>query len=116
MTACSTAKPVRSEMSGLPTVTSSRPLILLVDNSRAVTGALNALRHATSPLRDRFDFVFVLPTGSTGRPMLEAEGYRVYELPFVEISRRPLDLLRYFPVLLLNGWRLRQPLSSSTGK
>ena len=83
-------------------------LILIVDNSRAITGALNALRHATGPLRDQFDFVFVLPTGSTGRPMLEAEGYRVHELPFVEISRRPLDLLRYFPVLLLNGWRLRQ--------
>ena len=80
----------------------------MVDNSRAVTGALNALRHATGPLRDQFDFVFVLPTGSTGRPVLEAEGYRVHELPFVEISRRPLDLLRYFPVLLLNGWRLRQ--------
>lgn len=88
--------------------TASRPLILLVDNSRAVTGALNALRHATSPLRNRFDFAYVLPTGSTGRAILEADGYRVYELPFVEISRRPGDLLRYLPMLLLNGWRLRQ--------
>jgi glycosyltransferase involved in cell wall biosynthesis len=85
-----------------------RPLILLVDNSRAVTGALNALRHATSPLRDRFDFAYVLPTGSTGRPVLEADGYRVHELPFVEISRRPADLVRYLPMLLLNGWRLRR--------
>ncbi|MGY3089653.1 glycosyltransferase involved in cell wall biosynthesis [Hymenobacter sp. UYAg731] len=95
-------------MSGLPTATIRRPLILLVDNSRAVTGALNALRHATSPLRDRFDFAYVLPTGSTGRAVLEADGYRVHELPFVEISRRPGDLLRYLPMLLLNGWRLRQ--------
>lgn len=87
---------------------SPRPLILLVDNSRAVTGALNALRHATSPLRDQFDFAYVLPAGSTGRPVLEADGYRVHELPFVEISRRPADLLRYFPMLLLNGWRLRR--------
>lgn len=95
-------------MSGLPTATSHRPLVLLVDNSRAVTGALNALRHATSPLRDRFAFAYVLPTGSTGRTVLEADGYRVHELPFVEISRRPGDLLRYLPMLLLNGWRLRQ--------
>ena len=95
-------------MSGLPTATSRRPLILLVDNSRAVTGALNALRHATSPLRNQFDFAYVLPTGSTGRAVLEADGYRVHELPFVEISRRPGDLLRYLPMLLLNGWRLRQ--------
>ena len=85
-----------------------RPTILLIDYALAVTGALNALRHATSPLRDRFDFAYVLPTGSTGRAVLEADGYRVHELPFVEISRRPADLLRYLPMLLLNGWRLRQ--------
>ena len=90
------------------TASKPRPLILLVDNSRAVTGALNALRHATSPLRDQFDFAYVLPTGSTGRAVLEADGYRVHELPFVEISRRPADLLRYLPMLLLNGWRLRR--------
>jgi glycosyltransferase involved in cell wall biosynthesis len=90
------------------TASKPRPLILLVDNSRAVTGALNALRHATSPLRNQFDFAYVLPTGSAGRAVLEADGYRVHELPFVEISRRPADLLRYLPMLLLNGWRLRR--------
>ncbi|MBU6122867.1 glycosyltransferase family 4 protein [Hymenobacter siberiensis] len=66
------------------------------------------MRHATSPLRDRFDFAYVLPTGSTARAVLETDGYRVHELPFVEISRRPGDLLRYLPMLLLNGWRLHQ--------
>nr|WP_277881551.1 glycosyltransferase family 4 protein [Hymenobacter cyanobacteriorum] len=82
------------------------PTILVVDNSRAVTGALNALRHATTPLRGQFGFVYVVPTGSTARPVLEADGYCVHELPFVEISRRPADLLRYLPLLLLNGWHL----------
>ncbi|MDB5234314.1 MAG: hypothetical protein JWR44_1307 [Hymenobacter sp.] len=90
------------------TAPAAKPLILLVDNSRAVTGALNALRHATSPLRDQFDFAYVLPTGSAGSAVLAADGYRVHELPFVEISRRPADLLRYVPMLLLNGWRLRR--------
>lgn len=83
--------------------------ILVVDNSRAVTGALNAMRHATTPLRAAgFRFVYVLPTGSTGRAVLEADGYRVYELPFVEISRRKGDLIRYPFALLRNGWRLWQ--------
>jgi glycosyltransferase involved in cell wall biosynthesis len=86
--------------------TSASSLILLVDNSRAITGALNAMRHATGPLRGQFRFAYVLPTGSTGRAVLEADGYRVHELPFVEISRRKADLLRYLPMLLLNGWRL----------
>ena len=84
----------------------SCPLILVVDNARAVTGGLNAIRGVTKPLGTEFEFVYVLPTGSTARPVLEADGYRVHELPFVEISRRPLDLLRYLPLLLLNGWRL----------
>ncbi|WP_426060762.1 glycosyltransferase family 4 protein [Hymenobacter sp. B1770] len=95
-------------MPSSPANSKKLPVILLVDNSRAITGALNALRHATGPLREQYGFVYVLPTGSTGRPVLEADGYRVHELPFVEISRRPFDLLRYFPLLLLNGWRLHQ--------
>jgi glycosyltransferase involved in cell wall biosynthesis len=86
----------------------TRPVLLLVDNSRAITGAINALRHATAPLRTEFDFIYVLPTGSTAVPILRTDGYPVYELPFVEISRRPTDLLRYLPLLLLNGWRLHR--------
>jgi glycosyltransferase involved in cell wall biosynthesis len=83
------------------------PKILVVDNSRAVTGALNAMRHATTPLRaEGLSFTYVLPSGSTARSVLEADGYAVHELPFVEISRRKADLLRYGPMLLLNGWRL----------
>lgn len=82
--------------------------ILIIDNSRAVTGALNAMRHATGPLRPGIAFEYVLPTGSTGRSVLEADGYVVHELPFVEISRRIADLLWYVPMLLLNGWRLHQ--------
>lgn len=84
------------------------PVVLVVDNSRAVTGALNAICNATKALRGDFEFVYVLPTGSSGRLVLEQQGYRVHELPFVEISRRKLDLLRYAPMLLLNGWRLCQ--------
>lgn len=91
-----------------PTNPAGAPVVLVVDNSRAVTGALNAMRHATGPLRPALVFEYVLPTGSTGRAVLEADGYRVHELPFVEISRRKADLFRYLPMLLLNGWRLQR--------
>lgn len=86
----------------------ARPCILVVDNSRAVTGALNAMRNATSPLRGQFAFEYIIPTGSTARVVLEQDGYTVHELPFVEISRRKADILRYLPMLLLNSWRLRR--------
>ena len=84
------------------------PRILVVDNALAVTGGINAIRHATGPLRDHYGlhFTYVLPTGSTARPLLEANGYVVHELQFIEISRRKTHLMRYLPYLLLNGWRL----------
>jgi glycosyltransferase involved in cell wall biosynthesis len=92
------------------------PLVLIVDNSVAVTGALNAMRHATGPLQasGQWRFAYMLPTGSAGRAVLAADGYVVHELPFVEISRRKGDLLRYVPMLLLNGWRLHR-LARRTG-
>lgn len=83
----------------------------MVDNATAITGGLNAIRQATNGLREAqqgFRFEYVLPTGSLGKAVLEADGYVVHELPFVEISRRKADLLRYVPTLLLNGWRLRR--------
>ncbi|GAA4373048.1 glycosyltransferase family 4 protein [Hymenobacter koreensis] len=83
-----------------------RPVILIADNSTAVTGALMAMRNATDRLRHRYEFVYVLPTGSRGAEVLEAAGYRVHELPFVEISKRVRNLLLYIPMLLVNGWRL----------
>ena len=83
----------------------------MVDNATAITGGLNAIRGATNPLRgaqSAFRFEYVLPTGSLGKAALQADGYVVHELPFVEISRRKADVLRYVPMLLLNGWRLRR--------
>jgi len=87
-------------------VETTRPLVLIVDNSRAVTGALNAIRHATNPLREQVRFAYVVPTGSSAQAVLEQDGYAVSQLPFIEISRRKADLLLYVPMLLLNGWRL----------
>jgi len=91
--------------------TTLQPLVLVVDNATAITGGLNAIRQATNALRgpqQGFRFEYVLPAGSLGRAALQADGYVVHELPFVEISRRKADLVRYVPMLLLNGWRLRR--------
>ncbi|MFD1466671.1 glycosyltransferase family 4 protein [Hymenobacter caeli] len=86
--------------------------ILVVDNCIAVTGALKAILNTARALQaeyaGQFEFEFVLPTGSTALPTVVGEGFRVHTLPFVEISRRPGELLRYVPALLANGWRLRR--------
>ena len=82
--------------------------MLVVDNAPAITGGLNAIRQATNVLHEArsFRFEYLLPTGSLGKAILQDNGYFVHELPFVEISRRKGDLLRYPFALLLNGWRL----------
>ncbi|NML68070.1 glycosyltransferase family 4 protein [Hymenobacter sp. RP-2-7] len=86
--------------------------ILIVDNCIAVTGALKAILNTTRALRAeygaQFDFEFVLPTGTAALPTVADEGYVVHTLPFVEISKRPADLLRYVPALAANAWRLRR--------
>ena len=84
----------------------AKPHILIVDNSVAVTGALHAILQDARDLDSRFRFSFVLPAGSAAVPKLQAQGFAVHELPFVEISKRPLKLLQYIPVLALNGQRL----------
>ncbi|MBT2558545.1 glycosyltransferase family 4 protein [Hymenobacter sp. ISL-91] len=57
-------------------------------------------------MSSEYSFKFVLPAGSQARATLAHRGYATYEIPFIEISRRPKDLLLYVPMLLLNGWRL----------
>jgi glycosyltransferase involved in cell wall biosynthesis len=40
--------------------------------------------------------------------MLEDQGIQVYELPFIEISKKPLHLFLYLPFLFINGWKIRK--------
>jgi glycosyltransferase involved in cell wall biosynthesis len=86
--------------------------ILIVDNCIAVTGALKAILNTTRALRaeyaSQFEFEFVMPTGSAALPTVLSEGYQVHTLPFIEVNKKPGDLLRYVPMLLTNGLRLRR--------
>ncbi len=94
----------------IPTTTLP-PRVLVVDNCVALTGALKAILNSLRNIRAEYpgllDFEFVLPEGSAAIAPVSDEGYVVHTLPFVEISKRPNDLLRYAPMLLSNSWRLR---------
>jgi L-malate glycosyltransferase len=83
-----------------------KPLILIVENSTAVTGALKSIVRSSYDSREFFNFIFVIPRGSTAKSYIEQHGFRVYEMKMVEIQKRIWSLILYFPALLVNTSRL----------
>lgn len=82
--------------------------ILLIDNSIGRTGALNAILETIEPLRGEYTFFFAVPEGGTAASILREEGYIVYELPFIEISRNMRNNLRYPFRLIANARRIKK--------
>ena len=82
--------------------------ILIIDNSLYVTGALKSVVASSTELSDEFEFLFVLPKASLASPWVESRGFKAYELPFLELSRKPMSFLLYLPTLLKNGLLLKK--------
>jgi glycosyltransferase involved in cell wall biosynthesis len=85
-----------------------KPVVLIIENSTHITGALKSIVRTSEDLNEYYKFVFVLPRHSQARTWVESKGFHVHELPMIELSRRPRSLLMYFPVLLWNTFRLRK--------
>jgi L-malate glycosyltransferase len=86
---------------------SSKPTILIIDNSIDLTGALKSIIRTAFNLQSFFEFVFVIPQNSKGRFWIKDIGLNaIYELPIVELSRRLSSLALYIPFLLVNAFRL----------
>lgn len=80
---------------------------MIVDNSVAITGALKAIVNATVPLKDYFHFVFVLPQETSAKAFIINQGFTLYTLPFMEISKNPKNLVFYIFYLISNGYKLK---------
>jgi glycosyltransferase involved in cell wall biosynthesis len=86
-----------------------KPRVLIIENSVHVTGALKSVTRTAYDLRNDFDFVFIIPKGSAGRFWIEAKGFKnIYEVSFVELSKRIWQLLRYIPCLMMNAREVRR--------
>lgn len=87
-----------------------KPIVLVLENSIDVTGALKSITRTAYDLSSRYAFQFVIPRSSKGRFWIEGKGFTdIYELPLKELSRKPIDILLYLPVLMWNSlcvWRL----------
>jgi len=84
----------------------SKPRILIIENSIAVTGALKSILRSSFYLRDDFEFIFLIPTGSKAAPFIREWKFDFHELPMREIRKNVIDLILYFPFLFINALRL----------
>jgi glycosyltransferase involved in cell wall biosynthesis len=79
--------------------------ILLIDNSLYTTGSIHSTLQTTVQLKDRYEFIYILPAKSKIFQLVEDHGFEVLGLPMLEISRS-YKVLLYLPMLLLNTFRL----------
>lgn len=79
-----------------------------MDNSVAVTGALHSIIRSSLFLNSLYEFLFVLPHGSTGTKLVRDNGFDVRELGMLELSRSLKSWVLYLPVLLRNVVRLKK--------
>jgi glycosyltransferase involved in cell wall biosynthesis len=86
----------------------SKPRILVIENSIAVTGALQSILRSSQGLQNSYKFVFLLPRGSKATQYVRQLNFEVHEMPMMEIRKNVLSLLLYIPMLFYNSVRLFQ--------
>ena len=89
----------------------SNSRVLVIENGREVTGGLKSIIRSCVLLQDHFHFEFLVPNGSKVIPTLQAHGFEVSEMPFVEIRRSWKIFFSYLPMLFNNSVSLRAILS-----
>lgn len=85
-----------------------KPRILIIDNSRYLTGALKTILHFCHHTEESFEFIFVLPLNSEAAPYITRQGFQVLFLPFVELSKSWRNFLLYLPFLIFNAYRIKK--------
>jgi len=84
----------------------SRPTIMIIDNSPAMTGALKSIMAVTSELVRRYKFILVSPSKSLFQHF-ENNGIEKLYVSFVEIQKN-WKLITYLPMLVANTIRLQR--------
>ncbi|MGC3946016.1 MAG: glycosyltransferase [Chryseolinea sp.] len=91
----------------------ARPLIIIVENAVDVTGSLVSSIRTANLLRETFNFLFVLPSGSKAGQLVRTNGHQVKEIAMKELSRNPWANLKYVFSLSINTITFRRFLRKS---
>lgn len=82
--------------------------ILIIENSTAITGALQSILRSSQGLQGDYDFIFLLPSNSSATNFVRQSGFEVHELPMKELKKNVLSFMIYFPLLFYNTYLLSQ--------
>jgi L-malate glycosyltransferase len=85
----------------------SKPRILIVENSIAITGALKSIIRSSQHLLNDFTFIFLLPENSTAVDVVRDAGFEVHTMRMRELRKDFFSALGYLPVLLYNSFALK---------
>ncbi len=80
----------------------SKPRVLVIENGIAITGSVKSIVRSSQVLRERFDFVFLLPSNSQASAYVKMKGFTVEEIPMRELKSDVLAVLVYGPILVIN--------------
>ena len=86
----------------------NKPVVLIVENGFAFTGAFKAALQVVEDLQGDFNFIFVIPRKSKQASILEEKGINYYSLPFVELRFKARNIILYLPMLIMNSISLMQ--------
>jgi glycosyltransferase involved in cell wall biosynthesis len=83
-----------------------KPRILIIENSVAITGALKSIVRSSQGLRDKYEFLFVVPTDSEALNVVQYESFIGFELEMKELRKNVFSLITYLPVLISNAFKM----------
>ncbi len=89
----------------------SKPRILIIENSVAVTGALKSILRSSAGLSSNYDFFFLLPEKSNAISAVRSMGFDAFEFPMREIRRNIFSVITYLPNLIWNARGLSKYVS-----
>src|SRR6187455_3886093 len=82
--------------------------ILIIENSVAITGALNSIARSSQGLANAYEFIFVLPKNSKATSYVRELGFDVHELAMKELRKNIFSIITYLPTLFYNSIKLSQ--------
>lgn len=86
----------------------TKKVVLIIDNSVGITGALKSICQTASDLKEHYQFKMVVPVWSMATSWIRKYAVdSVMAMPLIEISTRIRPLILYVPFLLRNTVALR---------